>query len=616
MNYFLPIRPVLLRVAVTLAAATATQALITPTAEARPPQGGVNANTIPAQQAPEAIDAGTEAVEAYLNDFGDLSISVAAVSISQSGMLEPSQPPLVRAIMAEVESQLRKYTGERINILAVEVTPERTQRILARQNRSENPSDVFKREVAELASAPYVITVEVGPSQDRSASAGPVILRFVETATGRVLSTVSSQFFEDRQRFQNINQATWVQHSVTSWLNELMGWNYRAQTASGGLPKALGGPFLLRLQFIGEIPRRDRTALKGVLADVIGEEDPRKINLRVAIDDGITVVTADLRAKEPPHFLMDDLVVGVEDSMAEAGLTATPLRESGGDVIFSVTNEPAWWGATSGDSENAVLKRWKQTLEDEGSPSIAVIQYVDPTVAANLGNKQNAALLAGGGRVLSAAVEEQLRGLGADVIAVEPSELDLSRAPWGTVTDVKQSLPANLLARAEWAYVIEAVPGFAGQSEATILGRLVDLQADRVLGSSVFPASKAAVPPGEQQPDGPTHAARYLTGSVIAQAQAGDTGLSVMDLVVSDAGTFDFAERVSRIARGQNATVRTKLPTWQAGSPYSIEIFFTGRADAFIERLRADLSTLPVVVGEYSEGRLTLVRTDAAGGAE
>ena len=578
-------------------------------ASARPAPG--RGNTIPATPEPAAIRAGTEAVENYLNDFGDLSISVVTAGVDQRGGLRLDQSQIIRAIAAEVESQLRKYTGDEIGILAIEVTPERTQRIMARQNKSPNPTDTFVREVAELSSAPYLLTVEVGPADRRGASAGLVTLRLVEVATGRVLNTISSQFYEDKNAYPNVNTAAWVQHSVTYWLNEMMGWDSGSQTVSGGLPKALAGPFLMRLQFVGELPRKERVKLKGAIADAIGIE-ARKINLRASKENGLDVATADLRVDSPPHFIMDDLVIGIEESMTEAGLTATPLREMGGDVIFAVTNVPAWWALTGGDQGSNVYQAWAEMLEDAGSPSIAVIRYIDPNVAANVGKFKNSAVLVGAGSVLSAAVEEQLRELKADVIAVEPSSLDISRAPWGSVQDVKQALPANLLARAEWAFVIEVIPEATGQSEAKVLGRLVDLQADRVLGSSVFPAAKSAVPPGEQQPDEPTHAARYLVGRTIVQAQAGETGLSVLDLVVTDAGTFDFAERVSRIARGQDATVRTKLPTWQAGNPYSIEIHFSGEAGAFVERLRADLSTLPVTVGQYSEGRLTLVRTDAA----
>ncbi|MEM9881453.1 MAG: hypothetical protein AAF800_00865 [Planctomycetota bacterium] len=582
-------------------AAALLVALAAAAAHARP-----TGNTIPAAPRPDAIQAGTQAVQQFIENFGDLSISVAVVQITAQGTVAPTQPPLIRALGAEIESQLRRYTGDQINVLSIEVSPERAQRILRRQNVTDNPSETFKREVVEFASAPYLITVEVGPDPQRQASAGPVTLRFVEVATGRVLNSISSQFYEDRRRFPNINLAAWVQHSVTYWMNEMMGYDPQLNAVSGGLPAALRPPFLLRLQFTGTIDRRDRVKLKDAVGSAVGVEG-RRINLRSTRENGLDVATADLRVNDPPHFMLDDLVIGVEDAMAEAGLTAQPLRETGGDVIFAVSSVPAWWALTGGDPSSTINEAWRAALEANGQPSVAVIKYADPNLIRQLADQPEGLALSGAGTILVASIERQLRGLGVDVVAVEPAQVDFSRHPWGSVKDVEQALPENLRRRAEWAFVLEIVPGLRPDAPPRTLARLVDLQADRVLGSSVFPGDAAAVPPGERVPDEATHAARYLTGTTAAQVVAGDNGIQIMDLVVLRSPSFDFVNRVGNIARGRSEVVRTKLPTWQADQPYSIEVHYRGPAADFVERLRADLSTLPLGVGAFEEGKMTLV---------
>lgn len=582
--------------------------LATITVTVAPAHARPTGNTIPAAQPPQAIAAGTEAVDNFLNDFGDLSLSVAVVEITSNGQIVPGQTPLIRALGAEVESQLRKYTGNLIDILSVEVSPERAQRILNRQNINADPSDIFAREVVELSSAPYLITIEVGPPADRgTASAGPVILRFVEVATGRILNTISSQYYEDRQAFPNINTATWNQHSVTYWMNEMMGWDSRAQACSGGLPAALAGPFKMRLQFTGTIPRSSHEQLKTAIASAAGIDNPKRVRIVASRENGLDVATSDIRVEEPPHFVIDEMVANIQESMAAAGLTAQPLREVGGDVIFAISSTPMWWALTSGDTDNAAYKSWQDMLESNNQPSIAVMKYADPALIKELAGLPQGAALAGSGSVMTASIEAQLRDLGADVIAVESTRIDYSNYPWGSVKDVQMAMPEELRRRAEWAFVVEIVPSIVPGDQPRVLARLVDLQADRVLGSAVFPGNKAAVPPGEQVPDESTHAARYLVGTTAGQTIAGDKGVQILDLVLLDSPSFDFANRVGNIARGQDDAIRAKLPTWQAGQPYSIEVHYRGSPEDFVERLRADLTTLPLEVGAFEEGRITLV---------
>jgi hypothetical protein len=554
-------------------------------ATAQPSLGPRLANTqIPAQPTEAALDRGAEAARRYAAAYGPLQIEVVVASVDGQSHRVVDPSPVARAVAAEVEAQLAEYTGGAVLLSARVLEPDRAARIAARQNGDTPASEVFLREVRDLAGAPYVLAMEVGPDTNGVKPAGPVTLRLIEVATGRVLTTVSDQFWQDAERYPHVPEAAWVQHSVTYWMEELMG--------RRGLPRALAGPYLLTLQLVGEVPDAAMGPLKRRLAERFGlpttAVNPRRSR------DAFDVVTLNLMLPDPPQVAGDGLAEVVDEVFAEAGLTAEPMRRDGGDFVFAVGRTPAWWTLTGGDTAAPAWGAWDKLLENAGGPAVAVLSYTDPSAGASSAYPK---VFAGQGRALAQAVESRLLAAGLEVVGVEPVEAPYAGAGSGT--------PPHLAERARWVCYLETTPG-GGLASPTAVARLVDLQADRVLGAAVFPAAAAAVPAGQPAPDPLAHAARYLVGSLMADALTHPRDYRQLRLVVEQCPSFEFAQRVGNIALAQPGVADVVLPTFDRAGRYSLEVRYQGSPAGFTERLRADLSTLPLSVGEFAEGRLVL----------
>ena len=541
------------------------------------------ATQIPAIQSEDALVRGEEATQQYVMKYGPLSLSVVVASVTGEYAVDTNPPAIVRAIAAEVESQLADYTGGFLVLNAQSLDAARAQRILERQNQVDEPSAAFIAEITELASTPYVLAIEVGPATKPGKSAGVVTLRLIEVATGRILVTIADQFWQDAQRYPEVPEAVWVQHSVTYWMEELMG--------RRAYPKAINGPHLASLQFVGDVPAGMNAKLKSILAEACGVAETA-VNPRRSTQ-GFDVVTIDLLLPDPPHVVMDGLVQKIADGFADQDLNANPLRQVDGDLIFAVSRTPAWWTLTDKSIDAPGRQSWKELIQSTGRPAVAVVNYVDPGVAKSF---------AGEGRALSQALEDQLIASGLEVVGVEPVDQPFTRDEAG------KALSKELRSRARWVCYVEIVPGLdPGNPKA--LARLVDLQADRVLGSSAFPAAAAAIPPGEAELDGLTHAARYLTGSLIADAVANPQAYQTLDVMVKGCPSFEFGNRIGNIVMAQPDVADVVLPSFDESESYTIEARYQGSPTRFAKRLRADLSTLPLQVAEFGEGQVVLQYT-------
>ena len=571
-----------------------------------------SAQTVPTSPSEEAMQRGAEAVGQYVRQYGPLSMTVAVSYLDAQGRQASETPPIADALAAEVEKQLGDYTDDRITLTVESLNRRRAQRLTDRAGgpasggaaaaaeTGGSSADSFLTEVAELGGSPYVLAIEVSPDTSGVKDAGSVSLRLIEVATGRVLTSVSDQFWQDKQRYPHVPDAAWVQHSVTYWMEELMD--------RRGLPRALEGPYLASLRFVGELPSAARQRLPEILAAAVGVPrtavNPR--HTRQAYD----VVAVDLMLDRPPHVVLGELIRQVGAGLAEQGLRAEPLRQSGGDVIFAVTSSPTWYavtepiaGGSSTDIEDAgpVRQAWGQLLEELGQPALAVISYTDPAVASAGGDGSDAALVAGQGRALAQAVEAQWIAAGLEVLGIEPAS-----APYGGDA---QPAAGQLRQRARWVCYVEAVPAEESAGSVRLLARLVDLQNDRVLGAAGFPSAEAKIPAGAASLDRLQLAARYLTGSLIADAVANPAAHQTLRLRVEKCPSFEFGQRIGRIAMAQPDVANVVLPSFDAQDTYTLEVRHLGSAESFAERLRADLSSLPLRVGAVSDGRMTLTYT-------
>lgn len=529
------------------------------------------ATQIPALQSEEALARGAEATQQYAVKYGPVELSVVVVGVDDNQVVQAERSAFVDAIAAEVESQLADYTDGFMIIHDQIMDQDRAARLIQRQNKNDDPSESFIHEVAELASTPYVLAINVEEFSETSnakKAAGVVTLRLIEVATARALVTISDQFWQDSQRYPDVPRATWVQHSVTYWMEELMG--------KRGYPRALAGPHLATIKFVGDVPVGLNPKIKAMLAEACGVPETA-VNLRRSTE-GFDVVTTRLLLQDPPHVVMDGLVQTLSRGFEKEGLTAEPLRQAGGDLIVSVARTPAWWRLTTPDPSSAARASWADLLEANDQPPVAVVGY-------------NAASIA-------EAVEAQLIDAGANVVGVEA-------ANQGFAHDRGASLSAGIKQRARWVCYVEAVKDPDGKNRS--IARLVDLEADRVLGSAVFPATDAKVPAGEAKPDEVSLAARYLVGSVMADAVTHPQAYRTVDVAVEKCPSYEFGNRIGNIVLAQAGVADVILPSYDPANAYNLEVRYSGSPAQLSERLTADLSTLPLKVGSYAEGKITLV---------
>ena len=586
--------------AVNLPPAAAAQAQLGPSLGSGPV-----ANAVPTSPTPAALRRGAEAVRAYVQQYGPLSLSVALAYVDAAGRAQ-SPPPIADALAAEVEKQLGDYTDHLLTLKVASLNEARAQRLAERGGvggageGSGASSDAWIAEVAALDGSPYVLAIDVSPDTSGVKDAGAVSLRLIETATGRVLVSISDQYWQDKTRYPNVPDAAWVQHSVTYWMEELM--------APAGLPRALRGPHLASLRLIGDLPAAARQLLPALLAEATGiaETAVNPRHTRQAYD----VVAVDLMLPQPPHVVLGGLIRAVTAGLAEQGLTAQPLRQSGGDVVIAVSTTPAWYAATrpaasaagapaTDDAEaSPLLQAWQQLLERQGRPTLAVLSYTDPTVAAAARGTGPSALVAGQGRALAQAVEDQWLAAGVEVLGIEPIS-----SPYSAEAD---SPADGLRQRARWVCYVEAVPAEAEAGSVRLLARLLDLQNDRVLGAAGFPSADAQAPADAPATDRVQLAARYLTGSLIADAVANPAAHQLLRLSVRGCPSFEFGQRIGNIALAQPAVADVVRPTFDDQNTYALEVRYVGSPADFAERLRADLSSLPLTVGQVSDGQLTL----------
>jgi hypothetical protein len=554
-------------------------------AAAQPRLGpSIGQTSIPASPKPATVERARQAVNDYATDYGPVLVSV--VVGTTAGDPDDPQFDLAQALKTEVESQLTRYAGRALQIKDHELDTAKTRRMLELQGG--DAPEAFMQEAVRAASTPYVLVLQLGEDTSGVKDAGVATLRLLETATGRALVSVSDQFYQDKKRYPNVADQAWVQHSVTYWMEELF--------APSGVPEALGGPFLVTLQLQGEVPAALNGQLKQRLAEATGMAETA-INPRRLSGDFDTVFI-DLLLPEPPHTVMDNLVAQLIDAFAAADLRAQPLRQNAGDLAFAVSSTPAWWALTDRDAAGPQFDAWKGLLELAGQPPVAVLSYTDPAVSKAMEKRRDAAVFAGRGRALAQAIESQLIGAGLEVVGVEPVD-----APYANGAS---AVPEHLRQRARWVCYVEIVPGLPGE-DGRALARLLDLQTDRVLGAAAYPGSGSRLP-ADARVDSPLdHASRYLTGELMADAITNPQAFRRMQVAVTPCPSFEFGNRVGNIVLAQADVADVILPTFTDESTYRFEVRYHGSPQQFSDRLRADLSSLPLKVDEYGEGRLELI---------
>ncbi len=582
--------------------------LLGPGAAGQPSLGPkVAATTIPTTPSEAAVERGAQAVQQYTQQHGPLSIAVALSYLAEDGDPASTRPAVADALAAEVEKQLADYTDDRV-ILTVEALNDTRARRLTERQSADAPSATFLREVAELTGSPYVLSIEVAPDTSGVKDAGAVSLRLIEVATGRVLTSISDQYWQDKDRYPEVPDAIWVQHSVTYWMEELM--------AARGLPRALRGPYLATLRFEGDLPAGSREKLRSLLAEAT-QVPETAVNPRFT-RQGYDIVAVDLMLQQPPHLVMNALIQQVSAGLSEDGLRVEPLRQSGGDVIFAVSSTPLWYAMTTppsppaangdtGSGEDPMRQTWKQLIDEADAPALAVLSYTSDHAADDAADRRDHALLAGQGRALAQAIESEWIAAGLPVVGVEPVSQPFQSAAGAGLTQLSD----HLRQRARWVCYVEAVPaGDGAPGPVRLLARLIDLRDDRVVGAASFPAADAELPAGSANMDRLQLAARYLTGSLMGDAVSNPALHQTLRLTIRDCPSFDFGQRIGNIALAQSGVKNVALPRYDSNGTYTLAVRYLADPGAFADRLRADLSSLPLGVTGSAEGELTFAYTD------
>lgn len=570
-------------------------------AEAIPNQ---TANTIPTQPTKDALKRGKDTAMDYVDAYGDLSISVIAIGTDRRNA------PLIEAINAELTQQFRKYTGNEIDIVRPEFGIERVERIMARVGNDndgkpktfdQKAQDPILREMVQMSSAPYLMVFFVGPDTTGVKDAGLVTIRFIEVATGRELFQISDQFWQDKRQFSNVPTSAWVQHSVTYWMEEIM------DKDEINFPAAFSR-FRAPIEFVGDVP--DNAWLRETIAKAT-DINKNKINPRRMRADGMDKVSLTLRLDAPPHIMMDEMMAKLTTAFAEEQLVARPLSQDGGSIIFGVSKVPLWHVVSDKD-DSPFKQKFVQAYKAEGSPSIAVLSYMSPVV--------HRTSFGGSAMAIGTATEGILTNLGASVIGIGTADQSFADARAASVDGrysdaLRKMLPANLRDRTQWVLMIEVVPtfrdkyGYKGMATA----RLIDLEQDRVVSAAIFPSDDSDIPAGEKKLEPHTHAARYLTGTmasaIMSRQNAGGVS-KTLDVVIVNAPNFEFVNLVDNIVVARPGVTETVLPAWDGDAgQYSLEARYTGDTKTMVERLRADLSTLPLEVVSFDTGKIVLKYT-------
>lgn len=563
---------------------------------------------IPVDKDKAAMKRGRNTAMDYRDNYGDLSISVQAVG---TGGVKTD---LVEAINAEIASQFTAYTGREIDVIQPEFGAERVERILARQNKvgqgpGQNPREKAEgaiiREMTQMSNAPYLLAFFVGGGSVNGKDAGIIVtIRFIEVATGRELFQISDQFWQDSRRYPNVPISAWVQHSVTYWMNEIF------DEDELNFPGAFNR-FRAPIEFFGDVP--DNAWLRQAIAEATGISK-NKINPRRMRADGIDKVSLTLSLDAPPHTVMDELIQNIQDAFATKNLDARPLSQDGGSIFFAVSSVPIWY-AVSDKKDNAFKESFTKEYQKIGSPNIAVLTYG----AAHVDWR----LWGGDATPIGTACEGILTDLNASVVGVGTIKKNFADIRSGARNGrygvaVRNAMPDELRERAQWVLMIEVVPAYRDRQGYRIVAtaRLIDLQQDRVVAAAIFPSDDSVVPDGEAKLEPLTHAARYLTGSVartmMKRLKAG-VPPKVLDVVIENAPSFEFVNRIDSIVNAREQVVSTKLPNWNKdGGRYSFEALYIGDSKAMHERLRADLGTLPLKIKGMDSGKITLVYDEEA----
>ncbi|MGB0767947.1 MAG: hypothetical protein ACPGYV_09580 [Phycisphaeraceae bacterium] len=573
-------------------------------ANAIPNQGNSGGLKIPADPDRAAMKRGRDTAMDYVDDYGDLSISVIAVETARG-----RNGDLIEAINAEITQQFRKYTANEIDIIRPEFGVERVERILARQNDDQSieggqrgpqqkVQDPILREMVQMSSAPYLLAFFVGPDRSGVKDAGIVTIRFIEVATGREIFQISDQFWQDKRR-TGVPLGIWVQHSVTYWMNEIF------DEDEINFPGAFRR-FRAPIEFVGDVP--DNAWLRDTISEATGI-NKNKLNPRRMRANGLDKVSLTLRLDAPPHIIMDEMMANLQEAFAKKDLDARPLSQDGGSIIFAVSAVPMWY-AISDKKDNLIKDEFKKAYQGIGSPNIAVLTYAS--------NRVNWAHWGGGNSAaIGTASEGILAELNASIVGVGTIDQNFADIRSAAVNGrfgkaVRDAMPDNLRERTDWVLMIEVVPAYRDRQgyKSTATARLIDLQQDRVVGAAIFPADNSVVPAGEARLEPLTHAARYLTGSVartLMMRLKSGAPEKVLDVIIDNAPNFEFVNRVENIIRSRDQITDTKLPSFtKAGARYAFEAKYTGDGRDMLERLRADLSTLPLEIKQLDSGQITV----------
>lgn len=567
-------------------------------------QGG-----IPTKPTAAALKRGRDTAGDYVDNYGDLSITIATYAEVKTG--KPVGQPMIDAINAEIAEQFRKYTGNQVDVIGLEFGADRVKQVMARvdkvDNGQRNPADnkadeAIFREMVSMSQTPYMLIFNVGPSPDlRVKDAGVVTIRFIEVATGRELFQISDQFWQEKNR--NIPESVWIQHSVTYWMEEIF------DADEVNFPSAFQR-FRAPIDFVGDVP--DNLWLRQAIADATGI-DKNKINPRRTRADGLDKVSLTLSLDAPPHVMIDEVIVNLQKKFAEKDLAATPLSQDGGSIIFGVSAVPMWHVLTSKETHKPQIASFQgeftKAYNAIGSPNIAVLTYGHAGV--------DWRVWGGDAQAMGTACEGILSDLNASIVGVGTIDKNFADIRSAAVDGrygqaLRQALPNDLRERTDWVLMVEVVPAYRERHGYKLVAtaRLIDLQQDRVVGAAIFPADDSLIPAGEAKLEPLTHGARYLTGSVcrtLMKRLSAGAPPKVLDVVIENAPSFEFVNRIDNIVSAREQVVSTKLPAWNKdGGRYAFEAQYTGDGKAMLERLRADLGTLPLEIKQLDAGKVVL----------